>query len=603
MIQKPPRLLLAAVSITMAAAAERPNILWITSEDNAAHWLGCYGNAEAATPRLDALARQGLMFTSAYANGPVCAVARSTILNGAYAVTQGTQHMRSRHPIPADFVAHATHLRRLGYYCTNNSKTDYNFRGKDHLIWDECSGKAHYRKRPDGKPFFAIFNLLITHESQLFPNKVAANRKDGTIPQNPRLDPAKLTVPPHQPNLPEVRNDIAIYHDCISAMDRQAGELLDELAAAGLAEDTIVFYYSDHGGAMARGKRYLQDTGTRVPLIIHLPEKWRHLSPFKPGSKVDEPVSFVDLAPTLLSLCGLPTPAAMQGRAFLGGHRRSPAPDDMVLLYADRFDELEGMRRGITDGRWRYIRCFTPQLPGAPYSGIYPFGQPSWSAWRDAARDGRVAEAHQAIWKTPQPIETLYDTAADPWEMNNLAADPAHAGRLAAMRGKLREIMAKTHDTSVVPEPMWAELRGDGNIHDYVRSSDFDHQAALDLAFTASSGDPANLPRLIEALSSEQPVIRFWAAHGCLVLGKEAAPAIASLTQCLEDPQPLIRIVAAEALISAGEPDVAKQTLAAALDLPMSAECYEWLTNALRRAGMEATIPKERPAHIPAKVE
>ena len=602
MIQSLSRLLLAAACISTAAAAERPNILWITSEDNAAHWLGCYGNAEAATPRLDALAQQGLMFTHAYANGPVCAVARSTILNGAHAVTQGTQHMRSNHPIPPDFVAHATHLRRAGYYCTNNVKTDYNFRGKHHLIWDECSGKAHYRKRPDGKPFFAIFNLLFTHESQLFPHKVAANRKDGTIPQNPRLDPAKLTVPPHLPDLPEVRNDIATYHDCISAMDRKAGELLDELAANGLAEDTIVFYYSDHGGAMARGKRYLQDTGTRVPLIIHIPEKWRHLAPFKPGSKVDEPVSFVDLAPTLLSLCGLPTPAAMQGRAFLGEHRRAPATDDMVLLYADRFDELEGMRRGVTDGHWRYIRCFTPQLPGAPYS-VYPLGQPSWRAWRDAARDGHLPEAHQAIWQAPQPVEMLYHTAADPWEMNNLAGDPAHAERLAAMRGKLREMMAKTHDTSVVPEPMWAELRGDGNIHDYVRSSAFDHEAALHLAFAASSADPANLSRFTEALRSEHPVIRYWAAHGCLVLGKNCAPAIAALTQCLKDPQPLIRIVAAEALIAAGEPDVAKKTLSATLEMPMSAECYEWLTNALKRAGMEAAIPKERPAHIPAKAE
>ncbi len=544
-------LLLASMWVFTAHAAERPNILWITSEDNAAHWLGCYGNAEAFTPRLDALASGGLMFTHAYANGPVCAVARSTILNGAYAVTQGTQHMRSRHPIPSLFEAHVTHLRRLGYYCTNNDKTDYNFRGNDKALWDECSNQAHYRNRPDGKPFFAIFNLFITHESQLFPEKVRKNRKSGIIPEVPRLDPAKLTVPPHLPDLPEIRSDITIYHDCMSAMDRQVGKLLDELKDAGLAENTIVFYYSDHGGAMARGKRYLHDTGTRVPLLIHIPEKWRYLSPFPPGSKVEEPVSFVDLAPTLLSLCGQATPESMQGRAFLGTHRRAPAPDETVLLYADRFDEMEGMRRGLTDGRYRYIRCFSPQLPGAPYCD-YPLSQPSWTAWKNAAENDSLPPLHTAMWKTPQPVEMLFDTQEDPWEIRNLANQPEHAERLTAMRARLRSTMKSVHDTGLVPEPMWEELAGNKTIHDYVRSAAFDLDATLDLAFTATSPDEGNVPRFIEALGSKDPVIRYWAATACLIHAKDAAPAIDSLTNCLADPQPLVRIVAAEALKRAG---------------------------------------------------
>lgn len=573
-------LLLAALSIFSANAADRPNILWITSEDNAAHWLGCYGNAEASTPRLDALAKGGLMFTHAYANGPVCAVARSTILNGAYAVTQGTQHMRSRHPIPPAFEAHVTHLRRLGYYCTNNEKTDYNFRGNDKALWDECSGKAHYNKRPEGKPFFAIFNLTITHESQLFPGKAGNKRKSGT----PRLDPAKLTVPPHLPDLPEIRSDIAIYHDRISAMDGDAGRLLDELAAAGLADDTIVFYYSDHGGAMARGKRYLHDTGTHVPLLIHIPEKWRHLSPFTCGSKVDEPVSFVDLAPTLLSLCGQATPAPMQGRAFLGEHRRTPAADETVLLYGDRFDMIEGMRRGLTDGRYRYIRCFSPQLPGAPYAE-YPLGQPSWTAWRDAAKNGSLPKLHSAMWKTPQPVEMLFDTQDDPWEIHNLAADPAHAERLAAMRARLRATMASVRDTSLVPEPMWNELAREKTIHDYVRSAAFDLDATLDIAFAATSMNSWDADRFIKALGSKDPVIRYWAATGWLIHAKQAAPAIDALTKCLADPQPLIRIVAAEALIAAGQPQKGKDALSATRQVPMSPECSQWLDNALKRAG------------------
>lgn len=571
----------------MAAGAERPNILWITSEDNAAHWLGCYGNAEASTPRLDALAQQGLMFTHAYANGPVCAVARSTILNGAFAVTQGTQHMRSRHPIPPEYLGHATHLRRLGYYCTNNKKTDYNFRGDDTAIWDECSDTAHYRNRPDDKPFFAIFNLEITHESRLFPDQVAKFRRDGILPEIPRLDPAKLTVPPYLPDLPAMRSDIAIYHDCMSELDRQVDELLDELETAGLADDTIVFYYSDHGGAMARAKRYLHDTGTRVPLMIHFPEKWRHLSPFKPGSKVDELVSFVDLAPTLLSLCGQPTPAPMQGRAFLGAHRRAPAADDIVLLFADRFDELEGMRRAITDGRYRYIRCFSPHLPGAPYA-TYPLGQPSWSAWRDAAENGTLSPLHTAMWIVPQPLEMLFDTQKDPWEISNLAGDPAHAALLAAMRAKLRSTMASVLDTGLIPEPMWRDLAGKKTIHDYIRSANFDLDSTLDLALAAASPDGWDESRFVQALDSKDPVIRYWAAKCFLIHAGKATAAMDALTKCLTDPQPLIRIVAAEALIAAGRTQPGKDALLATREMRMSPECSQWLANALKRARLDA---------------
>lgn len=581
------QLLLGAFCLCVAKAAELPNILWITSEDNSAHWLGCYGNAEASTPRLDSLAKLGLMFTRAYANGPVCAVARSTILNGAYAVTQGTQHMRSRHPIPPEYLGHATHLRRIGYYCTNNKKTDYNFRGDDTAIWDECGETAHYRNRPDPKPFFAIFNLEITHESRLFPDQVTKFRKNGILPETPRLAPAKLTVPPHLPDLPAVRNDIAIYHDCMSALDRQVGELLDELGNAGLADNTIVFYYSDHGGAMARAKRYLYDTGTRVPLIIRVPEKWRHLSPFEPGSKVDELVSFVDLAPTLLSLCNQPTPVPMQGRAFLGAHRRPPAADDIVLLHADRFDELEGMCRALTDGRYRYIRCFSPQLPGAPFA-TYPLGQPSWSAWRDAVENGTLPPHHAAMWKAPQPVEMLFETQNDPWEIRNLAGDPEHAGILTAMRAKLRSTMAAVHDTGLIPEPMWRGLAGKKTIHDYIRSANFDLDLTLELAFAATSLDGWDESRFVQALGSRDPVIRYWAATGFLIHADKATAAMDALTKCLTDPQPLIRIVAAEALIAAGRTQSGKDALLATRELRMSPECSQWLANALKRAKLDA---------------
>lgn len=582
--------LVAGLTTAIASAAERPNILWITSEDNSAHWLGCYGNAEACTPRLDALAAEGFRFTRAYANAPVCAVARSTILNGAFAVSQGTQHMRSRHPIPARFRPCVAYLRDAGYHCTNNAKTDYNFKGDDRAIWDECSGRAHYRHRPAGKPFFAVFNLTVSHESCLFPETVRANRARGLIPRTPRLDPARVAVPPHLPDLPEVRSDIAVYHDCITALDTAAGKLLDELDAAGLADDTIVFYYADHGGVTPRGKRYLEDTGTRVPLLVRVPAKWRAMAPFEPGRPVAEPVSFVDLAPTLLSLAGLATPPQMQGRAFLGPERAAPPAAAVVFLFADRFDELYGMRRGITDGRWRYIRCFTPHQPAAPHS-FYQFGQPGWRAWRAAWQAGRLAAPHRRLWEAPQPVEQLFDTAADPWEVRNLAGEPAHAARLAAMRGRLRQTMAEARDTGLVPEPMFAELAPGRPVADYLASDRFDLPGTLELAFLASARDPAAVPALTDALGSADPVKRYWAAQGCAILGAAAEPAAPALERLLADPHSANRVAAAHALAVLGRRERALAALAAELDRAPGEHAALLALNAFMRLDATSRIP------------
>lgn len=562
--------LLAAAAAEPPAPAGLPNILWITSEDNGAHWLGCYGNAQASTPRLDRLAEEGNLFQHAYSNAPVCAVARSTILTGVYAPSMGTQHMRSRHAIPARIKPYVTYLREKGYYCTNASKTDYNIKGNDAKLWDDCSGKAHYRKRADGQPFFAIFNLTTTHESSLFPGKA------GHGPT--RLKPAEIVVPPHLPDLPEVRRDLAVYHDKVSQLDAQVGRILDELEQAGLADDTIVFYYSDHAGPTPRGKRYLEDTGVRVPMIVRVPEKWKSLSPFQPGATVDETVAFVDLAPTLLSLVGMEKPAPMQGRAFLGAHRA--APNDGVFLYADRFDEIYGMRRGWTNGRWKYIRRFTPHLPAAPYS-YYQFSMPSWVAWRQAWQDGKLDERHRRMWESPQPVEELFDLEADPWEMNNLAADPAHAARLASMRDRLKAQMAGIKDTGIIPEPMFAKLCGDRPVADFAGSADFDHAGVLELAFAAPAGKSV-------AIDAADPVKRYWGLLGALVR-KDAA----GVDACLDDPHSVNRVLAAEALHAAGRTADAEKTLLAELDKDLDEYSTQYLLNALTRLGVDAKVPDE----------
>lgn len=557
-VMKPIFVVLMALAGVLCAAG-RPNILWITAEDHSASWLGCYGNPDAVTPRIDALAAQGLRFTHAYSNAAVCAVARSTILNGAHAVSQGTQHMRSRHRIPASFVPYVTTLRNMGYYCSNNSKTDYNFKGNDAALWDECSNRAHYRKRPENKPFFAIFNLTVSHESSLFPPNIAANRKRGIIPESPRVDPSSVKVPPYLPDLPEIRSDIAVYHDTMTALDGQVGELLDELEQFGLADDTIVFYYSDHGGIIPRGKRYLEDSGTRVPLLVRVPVKWRHLSPFAVGSSVDECVSFVDLAPTLLSLAGHEGGTGrMQGRAFLGPKRTPPPKDDVVFLYGDRFDEIPGMRRGLTDGRWKYIRCFTPSFPAAPCS-YYSLAQRGWAAWHDAWKNGRVTGEARAFWEAPQVVERLYDTLEDPHEVHNLASDPAHAEKLAAMRNRLKSEMIRHRDTGLMPEAMFTALAGGKPAADYMASRAAGLPDIVDLAFTASAPAVADLGKLLEGLASDDPLVRYWSAQGCLHLGPAAEMAAPAMEKLAADANSPVRITVARYFHAIGRVEDARR--------------------------------------------
>lgn len=553
-------LLLFLIGVLNLPAAERPNILWITSEDNDKLWLGCYGNKQANTPNIDALAQRSIRFENFYSNAPVCAVARSTILTGVHAPSQGTQHMRSRHPIPAANKPYLEYLRAQGYYCTNASKTDFNFQINDKEIWDECGQKAHYRNRSEEQPFFAVFNLTESHESSLFADKIASNRRKGRIPKTPRIDPKDVNLPPHLPDLPEVRQNIAVYHDNLTLMDSRVGALLAELEAQGVADNTIVFYYADHGGITPRGKRYLKNTGVNVPLLVHVPKKWQSLSPYSNGSSTDQPAAFVDLAPTLLSLLDIAKPAQMQGKAFLGKRIQPSKAKDYVFLYADRFDEIYGMRRGLTDGRWKYIRRFTPHYAATPYS-YFQFGQSAWVAWRKAWQEGQLQGRHRTIWERHQPVEELFDTQSDPWEVTNLANHPDHTQQLMIMRQALKEKMVTVHDTGLIPEPMFAELAPGTPIATFAKSEKNDWSQLADLAFIASARDEESLPTLITKLSSQNPLERYWGVQGCLILDKKSLPAAESLRKLLTDTHSANRVSAAQALITIGQPTGAYELL------------------------------------------
>ncbi len=540
-----------------------PNILWLTSEDNST-FLGCYGDTFATTPNLDKLASEGFLYTHAYANAPVCAPARNTILTGIYASSGGNENMRSNYPKSDIVKTYPEYLRQIGYYCTNNVKTDYNL-GEFHekSIWDECSNLAHYKNRPAGKPFFAVFNTTISHESSIHKS----------IPNSElRHNPEKVPLPPYHPATPEMKHDWAQYYDKVEDMDAWVGGKLKELEEAGLLENTIVFYYSDHGGVLARSKRYVYETGTHVPFIVRIPEKYKYLFPAKKaGSKVGRLISFVDLVPTLLSITGIPIPEYLQGNAFLGD-QKTPDPE-YAYMFRGRMDERYDMCRAVRDKRFRYIRNYMPyRIYGQHLE--YLWLAPSIVSWEKAYLNGQCNETQSIFWRT-KPVEELYDTENDPWEVNNLASDLKYADVLLRMRAANNAWVTKIHDTGFIPEAERIGRAGNTPMYDYMRSGIVNMEEVINAADLATIGNVENMETLKGYLKNDESAIRYWGATGLLILGEQALPAIGELQSALADESESVVLVAAEALYNLGEKEIAKKAVLSVLENPNEmARCH-----------------------------
>jgi len=515
-------------------AAERPNIVWIVSEDNGP-FLGCYGDERASTPNIDGLAKQGILFENAFANAPVCAPARSTIITGVYATSMGTHHMRSSNRVPEMIQLFPYYLRQAGYYCTNRSKTDYNLRGPSvGNAWDESSGRAHYRKRKQGQPFFAVFNIGTSHESSLHRSKVEKEYLN-----------VDFELPPYHPDTPEIRSNWVQYYRIISRMDSQVGEILAELEAAGLADNTIVFYYADHGGILTRSKRFLFDTGVHVPMVVRFPKKWQHLAPQKPGARFAAPVSFVDLAPTVLNLAGIDIPSYMQGSPFLG--EDANVDRQYAFIFRGRMDERYDMMRGVTDGRYKYIRNYMPHRIYGQHLD-YLWRMPATKSWEAQYLAGKCDAVQSRFWQ-PKPTEELYDTHADRWEVNNLASDPAHQKLLQKLRQANRDHLLRIRDAGFLPESEMISRAEPRTIYEMVRDESlYPLTKLVDAAELAGERNPANLPRLARLMAADDAGLRYWGATGCAALGAKAAANAETLKQRLGDDSPSVQIVAAEAL-------------------------------------------------------
>lgn len=533
---------------------ERPNILWIVSEDNSP-LIGAYGDDFATTPNIDKLASEGFLYTHAYANAPVCAPARNTIITGVYANSNGNQHMRSNYKVSEIIRFFPQYLREAGYYVTNNAKEDYNIATEQTRgIWNESSGEAHYKNREPGQPFFAVFNSGLSHESSIH------NR----IPDDElRYDPQEVTLPPYHPDTPEIRRNWAEYYDHIESMDTWVGEMLQELEESGEADNTIVFYYGDHGGVLPRSKRYVYETGTRVPFIVRIPEKYKDLWPDEvPGNKVERLISFVDLAPTMLSIIGTPVPDFMQGEPFLG-EQKTPDPE-YVYMFRGRMDERYDMSRAVRDNQYRYIRNYMPyRIYGQRLD--YLWRAPSVRSWEKTCQEGECNDVQDIFWNT-KPVEELYDTQNDPWEVNNLAADPANQEIVERMRKANEEWMINIKDSGFIPEAELSDRSGDMAIYDYMRSNDVPLTEIIDIAEKATLADGDDLSDLISYLTSDDSAIRYWGATGLLIIGDEAEPVTGELKNALNDSSPNVVVVASEALYNLGEESIARSGFIEALN-------------------------------------
>ena len=423
---------------------DKPNFLWVSFEDTNPRY-GCYGDPVARTPTLDRLAAEGCRWTRCFSTAGVCAPARSAIITGMYSISIGTHQMRTTHTncatpeMPTPYSAVVPHyvkcfteyLRAAGYYCSNNAKTDYQF-DPPLTAWDALGPDAHWRDRPaPAQPFFAVFNPTRTHESGMWPERCP----------EPGFDPDAIPLPPYFPDTPLVRQAMARMYTHIERSDRELAQLLQQLDEDGLSDNTYVFHWSDHG-PLPRGKRWPYDAGIHVPLIVRGPG-------MEAGRVCEDLVSTVDLGPTVLSLAGIEVPAHVQGRAFLG--RQAQPPREFIYASRDRHDVAYDMVRAVRDRRFKYIRNYRPDLPylsWIPYRNRHPIMQEMWCLHLA----GELDETQSALFRYPRPVEELYDTEADPHEIDNLAANPQYQPERDRLRGALDEWLSEVGDMGRMTE-------------------------------------------------------------------------------------------------------------------------------------------------------
>jgi N-sulfoglucosamine sulfohydrolase len=431
----------------------KPNILWISFEDTGLDF-SMYGDHLAKTPHIDALAKESTIYENAFSTTGVCAPSRSAIITGMHPTSLGTIHMRTGNPasplwknldfleqrydlanqpihaysavIPDGVKCLTQILRSNGYYCTNDSKTDYQFE-VPFTAWDESKDGASWKNKKSNQPFFAVINSIITHESNLFRN----------IARPLTVDPKTVVVPPYLPDTDSMRFMIARHYSNIELLDKKVGEIINKLREDGLYDDTIIFFFSDHGGPFPREKREVYDSGIRVPLLIKIPG---HKSQRK-----KDMVSLIDLAPTVLELAKIPIPRYMEGSSLLKKRK-----GEYIMAHGDRFDEWSDRVRAIRSQRYLYIENKIDGKTGykdvAYRKSIYGMHELLASA-----KDNKLNRSQQQWFEIKPPAE-LYDVDADPYQINNIISDIKYKNIVNKMKNEMDKFYKKHGDQGAIPE-------------------------------------------------------------------------------------------------------------------------------------------------------
>ncbi|MFE9905095.1 sulfatase-like hydrolase/transferase [Streptomyces achromogenes] len=540
----------AARATAGAHGQDRPNILWLVAEDHNP-LLGSYRDAQARTPHLDAFAAQGVRYENSFSTYPVCAPTRFSIITGVDAESCGPAHqMRAVGNRPDWLRAFPEYLREAGYYTSNNSKTDYNAGYDLNAVWDDCSGTASYLGRSPGQPFFSVFNDEITHEMTLW---YPATGPTGVH------DPDDAVIPAYLPDNAVTRKDRAHYYDNITRVDARFQAKLTALEAAGLAENTIVFFYSDNGGVLPRTKRYAYDSGLRTALLVRYPEKWQHLAPAAPGSVITDPVTSLDYAPTVLELAGVERPQHLRGASLLARRGRPK----YAFGARNRMDERYDFVRTVRDTRYRYIRNYQPHRIQGQHGG-YEWQQLGYQEWERAHLAGELNEIQERFWQE-KPAEELYDLATDPDEVHNLIDAPHLRSVRNRLAKALDEHILAVHDNGFIPESSAAEGYDQSRV-----PGAFPIRRVKALADKAIQRHPRNIQEFLHSLRDDNEIIRYWAVQGLQAL---LTPATAELkkkhvTEALEKvladttETPQVKIPAAETLARLDHPDRAVPYLA-----------------------------------------
>ena len=557
----------ATASACSVFADEKPNIVFLITED-LSPLFGCYGE-QAVTPNIDRLAEKGVIYNRAYSMAPISAPTRSCLMTGVYSTSTGTQHLRMDGAIPAWMKTLPECLSTEGYFTTNRDKTDYNFSPEGRwTLWN--SSFTPWRERKGNEPFYSFINIGSTHEG---PGNSDENYKKATrlLPETSKCDPDKVNLPLYYPNTPEMRRIQAQYVDLASALDIEIGYVLRCIEEDDLSDNTIIIVASDHGTGLPRYKRWLTATGLQVPFIVYLPDKYKHLTDNQPGTNTDELISFVDFAPTVLSLAGIEQPDYMQGQPFLGEYRKPNR--EYIFAARSRADDMYEISRAVMSDRYIYVRHFLPFHPYIPTGTIFSDVKSSLKELRRVhnmtvserkelikTADDQFRLGQSEIMWHRKPIEELYDLKNDPRELVNLADNPEYKAVKEQMNAALVQNALDTRDAGFLMEPEMMQRGASGTVYEMARDEkQYNLPAIINAANLVGIGSESDFIKLTKNPDSG---VRFWGVMGLRNLETLSKRTEGQLRLLLKDASPSVQIGAAEILCLSSEDKEALQVLA-----------------------------------------